>query len=396
MESAFRIEPALLADTPPEIADAAAELSAAAATLGAALHPLTAQSLAGLVRIMNSYYSNLIEGHHTRPRDIERALADDFDADEERRILQVEAAAHVRLQAEIDRMAASEKLPEPASADFLQYLHRAFYADAPPAMLQIVARDGRQLVMKPGNFRSSAPEDVVVGRHIPPSGPAVTSMMESFQRRYRLEPLGRAGRLMAMAAAHHRFNYIHPFPDGNGRVSRLMSHAMAHRAGIGAHGLWSVSRGLARGLDSRTEYKSMMDRADAPRQGDLDGRGNLSLRALEEFVLWFLRVCLDQVVFMISLFDLGNLAQRLRTHVARSLELRPEAERLLLETLVRGEIQRGEASRITGLPERTARRVLNAVVEDGLLASDTPKGALSLRFPADALESLFPRLYPQS
>ena len=69
---------------------------------------------------------------------------------------------------------------------------------------------------------------------------------------------------------------IHPFPDGNGRVSRLMSHAMALKAGIGAQGLWSVSRGLARGLDSRREYKTWMDRADTPRQDDRDGRGNLT------------------------------------------------------------------------------------------------------------------------
>ena len=67
-----------------------------------------------------------------------------------------------------------------------------------------------------------------------------------------------------MAAAHHRLNYIHPFLDGNGRVSRLMSHAMALSAGIGAHGLWSVSRGLARGLTSRGDYKRMMDHADSP------------------------------------------------------------------------------------------------------------------------------------
>ena len=76
--------------------------------------------------------------------------------------------------------------------------------------------------------------------------------------------------------------------DGNGRVSRLMSHAMALKAGIGAHGLWSVSRGLARGLDSRREYKTWMDRADTPRQGDPDGRGNLSRSALVDFTLWFL------------------------------------------------------------------------------------------------------------
>src|SRR5262245_29662050 len=111
-ESTQRIEPARLEEPGPEIADLIAELSAAAATLGSALYPRTPASLAALVRIMNSYYSNLIEGHHTRPRDIERALAGELDSDESRRNLQLEAAAHVRVQAQIDDMAAAARPSE--------------------------------------------------------------------------------------------------------------------------------------------------------------------------------------------------------------------------------------------------------------------------------------------
>jgi Fic family protein len=140
----------------------------------------------------------------------------------------------------------------------------------------------------------------------------------------------------------------------------------------------------------------MMDYADTPRQGDLDGRGNLSQKALQEFVLWFLRVCLDQVTFMSGLFELDGLLQRLRVYVQRDPNLKPESAGLLEEALIRGEFERGEIARITGLPERSARRVLNDVLQLGLLASDTPKGKVSLRFPAHALEDLFPRLYPQT
>jgi Fic family protein len=147
-------------------------------------------------------------------------------------------------------------------------------------------------------------------------------------------------------------------------------------------------------LESRTEYKQMMDLADTPRQGNFDGRGNLSERALIDFVTWFLRVSLDQVTFMSELFDLDNLASRLRTFIARHERFKPEAAALLEQTLVRGEIERGEASRITGLPVRTAQRLLNDLVGEGLLASGTPKGPVSLRFPSPSLETLFPRLYP--
>jgi Fic family protein len=393
IESTSRIEPARLEEAPEAIADVAAELAAAGAVLGAALHPTTAANLAALVRIMNTYYSNLIEGHDTRPRDIERALAGNLDQDEGRRNLQLEAAAHVRVQAEIDRMAAESMLPEPASPDFIRWLHREFYRDAPEEMVRIRGAK-TEFIMEPGAWRSRPEEDVAVGRHMPPSSGRIDDFMRHFATRYRFANLGKAAGIMAIAAAHHRLNYIHPFPDGNGRVSRLMSHAMAHKAGIGAHGLWSVSRGLARGLESRTDYKRMMDYADTPRQGDRDGRGNLSQRALVDFTEWFLKICLDQVTFMSELFDIANLARRLRTYVDRSDSLRPEAARLLEEALIRGQFERGEASRIAGLPERTARRVLNDVVQEGLLASDTPKGPVSLRFPTAALEVLFPLLYP--
>src|SRR6185437_5370185 len=368
IESVQRIEPARLEEPGEGIADLVAELSAASAELGNTLHPLTAANLADLVRIMNAYYSNLIEGHNTRPRDIERALAGNLDEDAARRNLQLEAAAHVRVQSEVDRMAADGRLTEPASVDFILWLHREFYRDAPEEMLR-VRGGGGDLIMAPGEWRSTPAQDVAVGRHLPPSSMRVAEFMRYFAERYAFSRLVKSGRIIAMAAAHHRLNYIHPFPDGNGRVSRLMSHAMGHVSGVGAHGLWSISRGLARGLESRGDYKSMMDRADTPRQGDLDGRGNLSQRALVDFVQWFLKVALDQVQFMKSLFELDTLAQRLRRYVERSEKLRPEAVRLLEEALIRGEFQRGEIARITGLPERTARRVLNDLTSVGLLAS---------------------------
>jgi Fic family protein len=395
LETVSRIEPTRLENPPEALADLAAELSAASAKLGRSLHPSTASNLAEVVRIMNTYYSNLIEGHDTRPREIERALAGEFDRDQGRRNLQIEAAAHVRVQSEIDRMAAEARLPEPASTEFLQWLHMEFYRDASAAMLRVTGA-GQNFTMTPGEWRSRPEHDVAVGRHVPPLSQHIQEFMRYFADRYRFDRMGKAGRIIAMAGAHHRFNYIHPFPDGNGRVSRLMSHAMAWKADVAAHGLWSISRGLARGIDSRGEYKEAMDLADTPREGALDGRGNLSERAFIEYIAWFLRVAIDQVGFMSSLFELDNLARRLRAFVAERNKLKPEAARMLEETLVRGEVERGEASRITGLPERSARRVLNDLTNEGMLASATPKGPVALRFPAHSLETLFPRLYPHT
>lgn len=393
-ETPYRIEPCVLEEVRGELLDMLAEIPQAASALASKLHPKTAASLADLVRVMNCYYSNLIEGHNTRPRDIERALANDLDADEPRRNLQLEARQHIRLQRDIDRQFAEGALPDPASTDFICALHREFYRDAPEAMLRIDGA-GHSFIMVPGELRSQPEHDNAVGRHHPPSSAAVPRFMEYFADRYAFERLGSARRLLALAAAHHRLNYIHPFSDGNGRVSRLMSHAMALKAGIGAHGLWSISRGLARGLESRAEYKSMMDHADMPRQGDLDGRGNLSLHALEEFSLWFLRVCLDQIHFMGGLFRLDDLAERLKAY-ASSNNWRSKASILLIEIMHRGEIARGEAEAITGLKERTSRDLLGVLLADGIVGSDSQKGPVSLRFPVKALDILFPQLFPHA
>jgi Fic family protein len=393
LETTSRIEPCLLDSYPATLADLVSEVSAHGSRLGARLHPSTAASLADLVRVMSCYYSNLIEGHDTRPRDIERALSNELASTEERRNLQLEARAHIRVQRALDARLAGGEPIEPASIDFIQWLHRSFYEGAPKATLRM-KRDLGTFMMVPGGFRSLEKHGVAVGRHQPPSSPRVQDFMEYFEKRYRFEPLGAAARIASIAAAHHRFNYIHPFPDGNGRVSRLMSHAMAIRAGIGAHGLWSISRGLARGLEAPSDYKRMMDYADTPRRSSVDGRGNLSQDALIDFMTWFCQVMLDQLRFMSDLFELDTLSERLASYVLGPLEGNDSAVALARAALHRGEIPRGEASAITGRPERTARAVLSKLSDARLLVSETAKGPVRLSFSSDSADVLFPRLFP--
>jgi len=171
-----------------------------------------------------------------------------------------------------------------------------------------------------------------------------------------------------------------------------MSHAMGLKAGIGASGLWSISRGLARGLEAPDEYKRMMSLADMKRQGDYDGRGSLSLRSLVSFTDWFLKLSIDQVEFMTGLFELPHLKKRLENYVKLKY-FKPESMYILEAVLSNGEIPRGDAVRITGLKERSARTVLSKLTEDGILSSNTPKGAVSLRFNLDSSRMLFPKLF---
>src|SRR5260370_19908697 len=81
-----------------ELTDLALDLPQKPAGFRRSLPPCLLTSLAGLVRAMNCYYSNLIEGHETHPADIERALKNDYSRDKRKRDLQLEAKAHIAAQ----------------------------------------------------------------------------------------------------------------------------------------------------------------------------------------------------------------------------------------------------------------------------------------------------------
>ena len=394
IETPDRLEPMRLGDeSTAQINDVLAELAFKAGRLDNALKgPLQAEA-ANLVRLMNCYYSNLIEGHATGLRDIAAAVEGELSDDPAQRDLQLEARAHIIVQQKIDGRFHAGDLGDPVSEDFIRGLHRDFYAEMPDAFRVIQSKTHR-FMMEPGVFRHEPQHDVAVGRHIPPSSAHVTAFMARFRDVYG-EKDGRPprGRLIDIPAAHHRFAYVHPFPDGNGRVGRLMTHAMLLKAGMGAGGLWSISRGLARGLRSREEYKEKLEAADSPRRGDRDGRGNLSLEALQDFTCWFLCVALDQVEFMTSLFDFDNFSTRLRRAVETTPRLDPRGGAILEAVLTRGELSRGDAAAVTGLQDRMGRTILTQLVDTGLLTSKTPKGPVRIGLPTDYVEQLFPKLF---
>jgi Fic family protein len=392
IESPSRIEPCLFeSDVPAVLADLAVEIQGESASIGKNLNEDSLAELADLVRIMNSYYSNLIEGHNTRPRDIERALAG-YEIEQDKRSLALEAKAHVDVQRAIDIAHRSGKLPIPVSTKFVSWVHKCFYDEMPEEFRFTERKDGTTIPIVPGKFRSEPGDDVAVGWHQPPSSPVVGSFMDYFEQRFSPAEARAGSRILAIPAAHHRFNYIHPFIDGNGRVSRLMSHAMALRAGIGGSGLWSISRGLARGLAGRHEYKMAMNAADSPRRGDLDGRGNLSQAALIEFSEWFMKVMLDQIRFCKAVFRLDGIEERYKDLLVH-LNLEPRAVDLVASVFRMGQLERGAAASVLRVPERTARNSVSKLTQMGFLKSETPKGALRIAFPIDYREKLFPNLF---
>jgi Fic family protein len=343
-------------------------------------------SLADLVRSMNCYYSNLIEGHDTHPVDIERALKNEYSQDAGKRDLQLEAKAHITVQKWIDGGGLKGRA---VTSDGIREIHRRFCDLLPEDLLWVEDPETNERVrVVPGGLRGS---DIKVGAHIAISPGAVPRFLKRFEEVY--SRLGKMDSVLSAAAAHHRLVWIHPFVDGNGRVTRLMSHAMLLET-LDTGAVWSVARGLARNVDA---YKKHLAACDVTRRNDLDGRGDLSEEALARFTDFFLRTCIDQVEFMEGLMQPDRLRTRILLWAEEEIRLNtlpPKAGNILEAVLYRGELPRADAAGVVGAGGRHARRIVSALVERGVLASDGPRAPLRLVFPAALASRWMPGLFP--
>ncbi|HRD78067.1 MAG TPA: Fic family protein, partial [Hyphomicrobiaceae bacterium] len=369
------------------LADLAIDLAGRSASFKASLPEGIAAALAALVRAMNCYYSNLIEGHNTHPIDIERALKGDYSTDKGKRDLQLEARAHMTVQAWIDGGGIAG---HPTDVGVLQDIHRRFCELLPPDLLFVEDPvSGERVAVVPGALRH---RDVQVGRHRAVSPGAVPRFLARTAEVY--GRLGRAEAILAVAAAHHRLLWVHPFLDGNGRVARLVSHAMFLKS-VDSGALWSIARGFAR---NEAAYKGHLAACDLGRRNDLDGRGNLSEEALADFTRFVLTTAIDQVEFMRGLIEPDRLRARIllwAEEEARAGRLVPRAGQVIEAILYRGELPRGEVPAILGLGDRQARRVTQQVLSDGILTAAGPRAPLRLAFPATLAGRWMPGLFPE-
>ena len=367
--------------------DLTVELASRAAGFRRSLPAGVLTALADLVRAMNCYYSNLIEGHDTHPVEIERALKNEYSAEPEKRNLQLEARAHIAVQQWIDGGGLRGRA---ATAGGLIEIHRRFADLLPEELLSTEdPLTGERTQVTPGAFRD---RDVKVGRHIAVSPGAVPRFLQRFETAY--AGLGKIDSILAAATAHHRLLWIHPFLDGNGRVARLMSHAMLLET-LDTGGVWSIARGLAR---NEGTYKSKLMACDAERRNDLDGRGHLSEEALADFTGFFLSICIDQVDFMERLVQPERLRDRIviwAEEEIRANALPPKTGAVLEAALYRGELPRGDVARLLGTSERNARRVTSALLERDVLVSASTRAPLRLAFPAKLAPRWMPGLFPE-
>ena len=361
------------------------------------MNPITRRVVSEFLRPMNSYYSNLIEGHDTHPIDIAKALKNDYSNDKTKRDLQLEALAHIQLHKAItEEVTASDSAIIPASSAFLKSVHKRFYDHLPKEFTVVKSKEGVEKHVIPGEFRV---DEVEVGRHVGPYSGNLSLFMDRFEEFYNPlsnENKSKIRRIISIAASHHRLAWIHPFLDGNGRVVRLYSDACFMSEKLDSNGLWSISRGLAR---RNSDYKSRLANADLTRYNDYDGRGNLSNKMLIEFCIFFLETAIDQADYMYRVLDVENMLSRIQGFTDLMVlrkKLRPEAQYILEDVFLKGKITKSDVERITNLSEKTAKIITDSLEEMDLLRK-TKEGVhvtFYVNYPVNLSPMFFPGIYP--
>ena len=353
-------------------------------------------SIKNLLRTTNSYYSNKIESEGTHPIDIENAMKKNFSSDEKKRKLQFLSLAYIEAQKQLENIVTTEI--NIFTKDFIQSIHKTFYSQVGMEAFLALKQGMLSVVMQPGVFRT---QDVYVGNHTAPGYSLVNTIINEFEAQYKsvYDTQTQAKKLLYLLSSHHRLTWVHPFLDGNGRVSRLFLDAGFFNLEIEGYGLWNIARGLAR---NSQEYQKHLSFADMPQQGATDDRGLLSLRGLQYYLKYMLSTALDQINFMNKNLQLSSLANRIDKFIVLvnngmiDIEPFPKYTSLLLkELLIKGEIARGEVKNIIHKSDRTATSLIKTLTDRDYIESDTPKSAIRIKFNAKFASYLMPNLIPE-
>jgi len=375
----------------------ASDLNRAALALGNGAVPASTQvELRALLRAMNSYYTNRLEGEHTRPSEIDSALKKDFSTDRNLARKQRLAVAHIDTERHCEtvideRLAQGEDTTRWLySTEAVMWLHKHLF--------EALGDEDRTLedgsIMVPGELRQ---RQVAVGRHEAPSFEAVPRFLERWSAVYGAVRRGEAA-IVAACASHHRLAWLHPLPDGNGRVARLHTHLLLYAMQL-TSGLWSPLRGFAR---TEERYRALLAAADEHRRGDLDGRGNLTQAGLVEWISYVLDVCIDQVSFMTQQLDVTGMRDRIEASIlydcnVQKLPVRPEVVGVLHYLFTSGiAMPRADFKAMSKLGDRVATGTLSALLKLGYLATDSAYGDVRFAIPRHALRFYFPLLWPEA
>lgn len=388
-----------------ELRDLAGDLASSSRELEATLAPETAQALGENVRKINSHYSNSIEGIVSTYVEIEAGLRKEYTPISAERYKQEIGTAHVQVEKALMRDVLAQPDSNVSDPEFIAQIHRAFFSKLPKDHQFTHDRHGfTRFPVMPGEFRDEpiGINGKLLGQEVnmqigPETGKALRANMRAFGELYDQHAFrGNEAKMVAMAAAHLKLGWLHPFRDGNGRTIRLHSTFFMAACGVNRSNLWSLSRGLS---EKRAEYYNSLFIGNP--QPDKDNRERIRFRSenVAMFCEDFLTIAKEQVEFMRGQLRLRTVSDRIDRFAAEHLDgatfgrNKAEAGRLLRAVFNEGSIERaGLPEILPGLSERTIRNITSGLVREGLLETAHIKAPFTIGLTDKAMSGYFPDL----
>ena len=198
--------------------------------------------LKSLLHAVEAVTSARIEGNHTTIASYIEKRDDDSHKNDEQ-IIEISNL--------IDGLDFIDKyvMEEPISADFIKELHRIVVGD--------LTHEGDK---RAGAWRDE-PRYIANTKHQPPEPYDVPDLMRELIN-YINSNEGEQYDLLKIAIANHRFVWIHPFGNGNGRTDRLMTYALLCKKGYIAPNKMRLFNPTAIFAGDRNKYYDMLALAD--------------------------------------------------------------------------------------------------------------------------------------
>lgn len=395
----YRLAPALPAPEDLEpLRDLALDVLLNSRELEATLAPETGNAIGERVRLFNSLYSNHIEGQTSTYRHIEEGLNRQFSPIQEQRYAQELGTAHVKVEQEVVQAVMDDPKLNVSDPAFIADIHKRFFSYLPEE--HQFTHEGEHFTsipVQPGEFRDHSIGirgnfgTMPIG---PRTKPELLANMEAFGNIFNPANFHGEAKIIAAAASHLKLAWLHPFRDGNGRTVRLYSTCFMAQCGINRANLWSLSRGMA---VHRAEYMNGLFIGDPQPIGSDRDKVAFVSENVAMFCDDFLNICIEQIAFMRQQLKLQTIADRIDRFAFNDLnhygKHKMDAGRLLRSVFAHGRLERKEAYAVLGgINQRSAQRIINGLIGEGLLNAKDHKAPLSIGLPARAMQAYFPSL----
>lgn len=255
------------------------------------VNPTVLSSLRESAKLYTTHYSTMIEGNELKPEEIKMVIqSNEHFAGKQRDEHEVKG-----YYAALEQVEQYLKDKSPITEKIIKTLHA------------LVINDGRQKI-KPSPYREgqNVIKDGSTGAivYMPPEAKDVPHLMSNLVAWIKKENSTLPCPIVA-AIAHYQFATIHPYYDGNGRTSRLLTTLILHLGGYDLKGLYALEEYYAKDLIGY--YKAI---SVGPSHNYYLGRAESDITNwIEYFVKGMAFACDKVIATMIASSEKGNQDQ---------------------------------------------------------------------------------------